>query len=730
MPNLKINDFLSSGVQDPIRGALSAIEFVTNLFNIPEITPVIVSNTSPMEEDGRIVKKQTIRFEDLGINLQARQTLFASAQNSTFLDHRATLFVPSQEDDDFSSFNYSLYMNDSFSYYNIKNEDYEDITIFGNEKELPNFLIGALYFYDQGPEQEDLYTMLGSVPSLINSEMVVSETEINNYEFDSDFIDQNNYVYDYEYENMVDYFKHLVMSSSVDRELYGLANTHVFVNYDYTSNESKLISNVPFFNKIRIPFNNNDSPICDIFKTNGFSDRLLMSLKESDFSFRDFNVSSVDTPIKIFDLMSEVENFSQQDEITSENNIFLRKQNREHSYDLHPFDFFLTTFAIKGQLNQKMTENILDFNQLVQLNSSHVYEHIGYKIQKSLTDSNSVIQTFYFLNTEGLQDFVDTQIKFEQSYEYKIIGIFAIYGSEYTYENLDFGTETDDYIQFDFVNKCSLKIAEVELTTHTMRIVEPPPIPPEVTFYNEKNKKNMLKIRLEHQDGNIVDEYNKKPLRPFNNNEEYISRLSDYFKTDNILQTSGKTSAGVYEVYKLDRPPLSYSDFEDGFLTTVGSNVNYSNGERSKSVMLKDKIKHQQKYYYTFRCLTHRGNASELSPIFVVEMYEDADETFMTYDIYEIPKISPRTKFKKMRKYIQILPNQEHTVVNEDELLEDHPSSAEVAKDYIVFGDTELDENLFEFNSKKKYIKLRLESENSGRKMDINLFFKKKETTN
>ena len=240
--------------------------------------------------------------------------------------------------------------------------------------------------------------------------------------------------------------------------------------------------------------------------------------------------------------------------------------------------------------------------------------------------------------------------------------------------------------------------------------------------------KNKLKIRMEHQDGNIVDEYMKKPLRPFGDNQGYIDKLEQYFNSPNILVTSGKTSDGVYQIYRLEEPPQSYRDFEDALIATVQSDVVYSNGEASRNAMFVDLIKHQKKYYYAFRVLTHRGNPSELSPIYVAEMYEDADETFLTFDLYQEPEIKDSQNIYNMRKYMQIIPNFDQTIINEQELLT--KLSAEDAVDFVKLGNEDLKEKLWDYNNPNKYIKLRLESKSSGRKMDINLYFKIKTPTN
>ena len=148
----------------------------------------------------------------------------------------------------------------------------------------------------------------------------------------------------------------------------------------------------------------------------------------------------------------------------------------------------------------------------------------------------------------------------------------------------------------------------------------------------------------------------------------------------------------------------------------------YSNGESSRNAMFVDMIKHQKKYYYAFRVLTHRGNPSELSPIYVAEMYEDADETFLTFDLYQEPEIKDSQNIYNMRKYMQIIPNFEQTVINEEELLT--KTSAQAAVGSVKLGSSDLQEKIWDYNNPDKYIKLRLESKSSGRKMDINLYFK------
>ena len=362
---------------------------------------------------------------------------------------------------------------------------------------------------------------------------------------------------------------------------------------------------------------------------------------------------------------------------------------------------------------------------LILLNRFSSSDMFLFKVIKRRQGRTTPVQTFYFLRTRSLRDFIDTQIRFNTVYTYEVVAMFLIYGSSYSYENISVafaGQGATPTLEFDFVNRPSFKVAEIPIATHTLRVVEPPPLVPEVEFYNEKTSKNKLKIRLEHQDGNLVNEYNRKPMRSFGDNQDYIDRLKQYFSSDDIIVQSGKTSSGAYEIYRVDEPPQNYADFEGNLIATVQSNVVYNNGDRSKNVMFVDYIKHQRKYYYMFRVLTHQGNPSETSEIYEIEMYEDADETFLLVNMYNFPDPDYYDNNISMRKYLQIIPNFEHTIIDESDI--DPTSPAEDSIQNLNLGLLSTDESLWSYKDKNKFIKLRLESKNSGRKLDLNLLFK------
>ena len=706
---------------------------VSGLHSYEASVPVYIN------EGTRIVLRQKIELNFS--SFPESNSVINSVQEAQYLSHKVRIQTP-DTDMSASSFNYNNYSSDAFSYYNLKFVDYERYTQVANERSLPNFLIGALYQRSFAAEQENLYTMFGSQPSLTSTLLLAPATPINNYEFDGQFLGTE----DYDAALRTDYFRIFYENRQTSSAQYEEAGQNVYVDYRYNLNDSAQIGNCPFFNRIRLPkpsrgpisarehswglANKNAiySFIVGFMDNSEMTDFLLKSFRNSNSFVRSFNINGEQKDLKVYDLLDEIEAVGLRTISKESDEMFLRTKEQKHISDMQtPFLFYFYKLLAIGKLRTLAKSNLLDFEALIAQNESHKKEHIGFKVVKRIQGRITPLQTFYFLSDKTLDDFIDTQIRFDRVYTYQVIAMYAIYGSNYSYETVSstINSSGGTTISMYFVNRPSLKIVEVPFANHTLRVVEPPPITPEITFYNEKTSKNKVKIRLEHQDGNIVSEFSplRAPMRVFGDNQQYIDKLKQYFSSEDILVTSGKTSSGQYEIYRLDEAPKDYSDFEGNLIASVQSGVMYSNGERSKSVMFTDYIRHQKKYYYMFRTLTHNLNPSETSEIYQIEMYEDADETFLLVNMYNFPEPDVFDNSISMRKFIQIIPNFEHTLIEESQF-DEYPSAEDAIKE-LQLGSLNLQEGLWTYKDKEsKYIKLRLESKSSGRKLDLNLLFK------
>ena len=159
MATLKIIDTEAKGA-DPLRelyifgGALNLGAFSVTDENIFFTSDGIVP-----------VKNSRVELELASTLTSERvQELADQITGLSVLTHRTRLTTPDADIDE-DTFNYNNYATDAFSYYNIRNEDYEDYTQANNEKILPNFCLGAAWARQgQTPEQENYYTMFGTMP--------------------------------------------------------------------------------------------------------------------------------------------------------------------------------------------------------------------------------------------------------------------------------------------------------------------------------------------------------------------------------------------------------------------------------------------------------------------------------------------------------------------------------------------------------------------------------------
>ena len=174
--------------------------------------------------------------------------------------------------------------------------------------------------------------------------------------------------------------------------------------------------------------------------------------------------------------------------------------------------------------------------------------------------------------------------------------------------------------------------------------------------------------------------------------------------------------AETIEVYRLSEKPSSYQDFEDNLRKTIDLRI--LKDDRIKlDTMFVEKVKSNQKYYYTFRAINENGIAGEFTPIFESELVNDggyvyADfnqltkEDLITDDISE-----PLMSFKKL---FNVVPNIQHLIL--DSTAVDFNESAFDQVGYFDLGTAE--DKIW-----GKTFKLRLTSKKTGKKIDLNIKF-------
>jgi len=182
----------------------------------------------------------------------------------------------------------------------------------------------------------------------------------------------------------------------------------------------------------------------------------------------------------------------------------------------------------------------------------------------------------------------------------------------------------------------------------------------------------------------------------------------------------------------LKKRPRDYSEFKGstvGTATTKYSSEQFNDNEgkaktiKASSASYIDDINPNKKYYYMFRSVDVHGNVSNPSPVYEVELVNDAGFVYPLIKIihmdltesYEAEKI--KTPLKSMKKYIEIIPSFAQGSIDVD--LSDNQN--------ITMG-TE-DTSLWEYDGKNnKLFKIRITSRSTGKKIDLNVKFSHKHT--
>lgn len=330
------------------------------------------------------------------------------------------------------------------------------------------------------------------------------------------------------------------------------------------------------------------------------------------------------------------------------------------------------------------------------LNNVDCYNEVMfYRFDKYNNRTGRLIQTFWLPADETI-DFIDTQVKYGTIYRYSCTAHVLVMGASYSVSENDKGKLVSTI-------EPSLKIIEIPMFEDTCNIIQPPQPIPEIEFHNDKYNRNditvLLKLNANYYDAEFV------PLEELE--LEQNSLVANYNKLNRRPYFHYETEHALFEIFKLDKVPDSYDEID-----------NYKIGEirhpiASIATAIRDKIGIGKKYYYVFRSINSHGLLSNPTPIYEVEMIEDADETFLKVNVVEIKQPEKYQQTRTMSQDVQLLPSSLHTIFDQ--------SQAPVSEGTIRNKIRKLKLGIAEDPIWGKRFKFRITSKDTGKKIDINV---------
>lgn len=390
--------------------------------------------------------------------------------------------------------------------------------------------------------------------------------------------------------------------------------------------------------------------------------------------------------------------------------------NEEHN--LNPIEnrafFNLMSIIVKGKL-EKIKENLTrDFFDLIDGTQAH-NEIIYYKIEK-YNEENSLIQSFYFPNISQIDiiKFVDTQVKYDRKYKYKINSVNLIIGTKYSYiVNEEFHpmtpfTTTDGLLTVS--TEPSVKMVEVPLFEKIVTIMDKPPVAPDVELIPFRGINNKIRMFLNSGTG----KYMATPIIFSEEERQMIDRqrIAQSIPA-NQEQIMFETDDEIVEfhIYRIEEEPYKYIDFENsGEKIIVKTN-------QSSSGAYDDKIIPNKKYYYCVRSVDYHGNISYPSLVYEFEMVDDAGSIYPSWKIHEFRSISEKTPTAGVKRFISISPSMNNLFIDEEGMGIVEGNGPSLGRQVILGTPSRP-------SSWGKKFKIRLTSKNTGRKLDFNFTFK------
>ena len=237
----------------------------------------------------------------------------------------------------------------------------------------------------------------------------------------------------------------------------------------------------------------------------------------------------------------------------------------------------------------------------------------------------------------------------------------------------------------------SIQVVEDKLfETPEILVMDRPPVRPDVNIVPYRAINNRVKILLT---GN-VDRSRESPGIILDSDKDEFKKIeASQLSFDGKVEFASDDSVRTFQIFRTEKRPKSYSDFKGSLYRELDSFV------------FEEKIMPNTKYYYTFRAKDPHNHLSNPTEVYEVELIDEKGAVKPIIRLVSLDPIENKTNIKECQKYIYVKP---------------------ALKQLYFSQDSEVD-GIFSDVKKKKY-KMRITSKGSGKKIDINFSFRKKQS--
>ena len=289
---------------------------------------------------------------------------------------------------------------------------------------------------------------------------------------------------------------------------------------------------------------------------------------------------------------------------------------------------------------------------------------------------------------------------------------------------------TPNWADFIIDHELTYKIVESVHSSKTLTVLDHPAIPPDISVYQHNDDSQMIGFYIS------MESFLEKPYpKCLNTNEELVK--SAYINSNNLLETENipretnepRSRPSLVEIYRLPHKPSSIKDF-DGHRVGVrdlkikgGTKTDEYNTRTMicSSTFYDETITTNHKFYYVFRYMNENAIPGRWSNVYEVELIDDGGYKYIKTDAQPINSLKDDTEivndypFTQFKNLFTLIPNIRNYDINDSAV--DYEETADSQITHLTYGSG--DSNVW-----NKTFKVRLTSKKTGKKVDLNVTYK------
>lgn len=539
--------------------------------------------------------------------------------------------------------------------YNFFIRQYELLMSAGiQESQLPNMYCMLYYENLENPPEElaRIYTLDGKIKS----------SEIKGKNFKGQYFDKFSRIYKND-PNSIPSIKNIYIAPKELAKINEFNSKKVmfpmFADLKFSVSKTRIISNIldetSFLNKFCFKIAEKDIQQ-EFIETNFLSETVSDSVGQIVATERIIRQSNGTIKyINFEDIYTEIVN--EDSEVLENPNILVIDDKKERNTLKDSFLKTINSLILKSKIFSLVKEKNRNYRDIAENRKKCYSETLMYKISKfkGFAETAEPLQNIFLINEPFLDviNYVDTQLKYDQEYFYKIYAYEVIIGNEYEYISQEIKANK---ITANVSTKPKIMIAQIPFLEKTVRIYDSAPPPPEVSIEYYKGKDNKLLLMF----NSSINTYRSAPIPLTPNDVEVFKKISERQNVEfgEPIEFSSDDKIDSYQVFRTIKKPTSYEEFTNRY---VGS-LNTGNASSASFV---DTIIPNTKYYYLFRSIDVHGKPSNPTEVCEIELINENGTIFAIKNWFVPTKEFKKEQSRAFKRFISIQPSIQQTFVNE-----------------------------------------------------------------